>query len=240
MAPTIHQNYQNMKDFLPMSCWAAEDIPSNKLIESSPQWLSNAELLSIIIGSGSDKETAIDLSRRILADCDNKLSVLAKKTPNKLTYMRGVGKQKAAKIIAALELGKRRQSEDAEEKPDLGTAVRIYNRMLPLMRDLEREEFWVILMNQHYRLIKMFCLAQGGINEVMVDVRIIIKEACLANATIIAVCHNHPSGSLTPSRSDDDLTKTIKRACEIMRIHFADHVIVTDGAYYSYHECGKI
>lgn len=154
--------------------------------------------------------------------------------------MRGVGKQKAAKIIAALELGKRRQSEDAEEKPDLGTAVRIYNRMLPLMRDLEREEFWVILMNQHYRLIKMFCLAQGGISEVLVDVRIIIKEACLANATIIAVCHNHPSGSLTPSRSDDDLTKTIKQACEIMRIHFADHVIVTDGAYYSYHECGKI
>lgn len=230
------------RTFLPVNCWAAEDIPSNKLIEGNPQNMSNAELLSIIIGTGSDKENSVELARRILLTCDNKLSELAKKcnNPNNLTYMRGVGKQKTAKIIAALELGKRRQHEQAIEKPDLSTAVRIYNMMHPIMADLEKEEFWVILMNHNWKLIKKFRLSQGGISETCVDVRIIIKEAVLNNATIIAVCHNHPSGSIKPSKCDDDLTNSIKKACEVMRIHFSDHVIVTDGAYYSYHENGRI
>lgn len=223
-----------------MSCWAAEDIPSNKLIESSPQWLSNAELLSIILGSGSNDETALELSRRILADCDNKLSNLAKRNANQLTFMKGIGKQKAAKIMAAMELSNRRQSEYSDEKPDLGTATRIYNNMHPILRDLEREEFWVLLLNHNYKLLKRFRLSQGGITETSVDVRIIIKEAVLKNATIVAVCHNHPSGRLTPSKYDDDITKSIKSACQLMRIHFLDHLIITDGAYYSYHEQGKI
>lgn len=223
-----------------MSCWAAEDIPSNKLIESSPQWLSNAELLSIILGSGSNNETALELSRRILADCDNKLSNLAKRNANQLTFMKGIGKQKAAKIMAAMELSNRRQSESPDEKPDLGTATRIYNNMHPILRDLEREEFWVLLLNHNYKLLKRFRLSQGGITETAVDIRIIIKEAVIENATILAVCHNHPSGRLTPSKCDDDLTRSIKSACQLMRIYFLDHVIITDGAYYSYLECGKI
>ena len=228
------------RTFLPMSCWAAEDIPSNKLIESSPQWLSNAELLSIILGSGSNNETALELSRRILADCDNKLSNLAKRNANQLTFMKGIGKQKAAKIMAAMELSNRRQSESPDEKPDLGTATRIYNNMHPILRDLEREEFWVLLLNHNYKLLKRFRLSQGGITETAVDIRIIIKEAVIENATILAVCHNHPSGRLTPSKCDDDLTRSIKSACQLMRIYFLDHVIITDGAYYSYLECGKI
>ena len=223
-----------------MSCWAAEDIPSNKIIDTNPQYLSNAELLSIILGSGSNDETALELSRRILADCDNKLSNLAKRNANQLTFMKGIGKQKAAKIMAAIELGKRRQNESPDEKPDLGTATRIYNNMHPILRDLEREEFWVLLLNQNYRLLKRFRLSQGGITETAVDIRIIIKEAVLENATILAVCHNHPSGKLAPSKCDDNITKDIKNACQLMRIHFLDHVIITDGAYYSYHECGKI
>ena len=228
------------RTFLPMSCWAAEDIPSNKLIESSPQWLSNAELLSIILGSGSNNETALELSRRILADCDNKLSNLAKRNANQLTFMKGIGKQKAAKIMAAMELSNRRQSESPDEKPDLGTATRIYNNMHPILRDLEREEFWVLLLNHNYKLLKRFRLSQGGITETAGDIRIIIKEAVIENATILAVCHNHPSGRLTPSKCDDDLTRSIKSACQLMRIYFLDHVIITDGAYYSYLECGKI
>ena len=228
------------RTFLPMSCWAAEDIPSNKLIESSPQWLSNAELLSILLGSGSNNETALELSRRILADCDNKLSNLAKRNANQLTFMKGIGKQKAAKIMAAMELSNRRQSESPDEKPDLGTATRIYNNMHPILRDLEREEFWVLLLNHNYKLLKRFRLSQGGITETAVDIRIIIKEAVIENATILAVCHNHPSGRLTPSKCDDDLTRSIKSACQLMRIYFLDHVIITDGAYYSYLECGKI
>lgn len=226
--------------FIPVNCWAAEDIPSNKLIEANPQNLSNSELLSIIIGTGSDKENSVELARRILHECDNKLSVLSKKSPKQLTHMRGVGKQKAAKIIAALELGKRRQSEMVQEMPDLGTAVRIYNHMHPIMQDLDVEEFWCLFINQNYKLIRKFKLSRGGVTEVSVDIRIIMKEAILSNTTILAVCHNHPSGNLRPSKYDDEITKNIKHACELMRIHFLDHLIVTDGAYYSYHECGRI
>ena len=130
--------------------------------------------------------------------------------------------------------------ERPEERPDLGTATRIYNHMHPIMQDLDVEEFWVLLMNQHYRLIKKLRISHGGITETAVDIRIIIKEAVLANATILAVCHNHPSGNLSPSSQDDHLTKDIKRACELMHIHFLDHVIITDGQYYSYHEQGKL
>ena len=106
------------------------------------------------------------------------------------------------------------------------------------MQDLDVEEFWVLLLNQHYRLIKKVRISHGGITETAVDIRIIMKEAVLANTTILAVCHNHPSGNLKPSRQDDELTKSIKRACELMYIHFLDHVIITDGQYYSYHESG--
>ena len=112
--------------------------------------------------------------------------------------------------------------------------------MHPLMQDLDVEEFWVLLMNQNYRLIKKIKVSHGGITETSVDIRIIMKEAVLVNCTILAVCHNHPSGNLKPSSCDDILTKNIKRACEVMSIHFLDHVIITDGHYYSYHELGKV
>jgi DNA repair protein RadC len=157
-----------------------------------------------------------------------------------LMEFKGVGEAKAITILAACELGKRRQMESPEERPDVGTATLIYNHMHPMLQDLDVEEFWVLLMNQNYRLIKKTRIAHGGISEVSVDVRIIIREAVLANATIIAVCHNHPSGSLRPSQADNDLTAAIAKACGVMRIKFLDHVIVTDGAYYSYHEQGRI
>ena len=153
-----------------------------------------------------------------------------------LSTYNGIGEAKAVSILAACELGKRRQMESPEERPDLGTATRIYNHMRPIMQDLDVEEFWVLLMNQHYRLIKKVRISHGGITETSVDVRIIIKEAVLANATVLAICHNHPSGNLVPSNADNDLTKTVRKACELMNIHFLDHVIITDGAYYSYHE----
>ena len=201
--------------------------------------LSNAELLAILIGSGSTKESAVDLMKRILNDCNNNLNTLGKMTIHDLCQYNGIGEAKAISILAACELGKRRQSEGPEERPKLSTATRIYNHMHPLMQDLDVEQFWLILLNQDYRLIKKVRISHGGITETAVDIRIIIREAVLANATILAVCHNHPSGSLTPSRADEELTITIKRACELMRIHFMDHVIVTDGLYYSFHEQGK-
>lgn len=229
-----------MSDFLPISCWAREDIPSNKIIETSPEWLSNAELLSIIIGTGTDKQSSVELSRSILNACNNDLTLLSKKTAKTLTHIRGIGKQKAAKIMAAMELGRRRMAETPEERPDLGTATRIYRLMHPIMCDLDVEEFWALYLNQNYKLIKKVRVSHGGITECPVDVRIIMREAVLQNATILAVCHNHPSGNLTPSRADEELTKSIQKACEVMRIHFMDHVIITDGQYYSFHELGKI
>ncbi len=220
--------------------WAEEDRPREKLMRLGAGALSNAELLAILIGSGSTKESAVDLMKRVLNDCNNNLNTLGKMTIHELCQYNGIGDAKAISVLAACELGKRRQGEHPEERPDLGTATRIYNHMHPVLQDQDVEEFWVLLMNQNYRLIKKLCISHGGITEVSVDVRIIIKEAVMANATILAVCHNHPSGSLHPSRHDDAITKAIKNACDLMRIHFLDHVIVTDGNYYSYHEQGQV
>lgn len=227
-------------DKLTINQWAEEDRPREKMMTLGPQALSDAELLAILIGSGSTKESAVDLMKRVLADCNNNLNTLGKMTIRELCEYKGVGEAKAITILAACELGKRRQMETPEERPDLGTATRIYNHMRPVLQDLDVEEFWLLLMNQNHRLIKKQRIAHGGISEVLVDIRILMKEALLANATIMAVCHNHPSGSLHPSQMDNDLTQTLARACQLMHIRFLDHVIVTDGAYYSYHEEGLV
>lgn len=223
---------------LTINNWAEEDRPREKMASLGAEALSNAELLAILIGSGSTKESAVDLMKRVLADSKNNLNTLGKMSIHELCQYNGIGEAKAITILAACELGKRRQMESPEERPDLGTATRLYNYMHPIMQDLDVEEFWVLLLNQHYRLIKKVRISHGGITETAVDIRIIMREAVLANTTILAVCHNHPSGSLRPSRQDDELTKSIKRACELMHIHFLDHVIITDGQYYSYHESG--
>lgn len=227
-----------MADKLNINQWALEDRPREKLERLGAQALSDAELLAILVGSGSPQEDAVSLMKRILGECNNNLNTLGKMSISDLCKFNGVGPAKAITILAACELGKRRQMEKPEERPDLGTATRIYNHMHPTLQDLDVEEFWLLLMNQNHRLIKKVRIAHGGISEVTVDIRIIIREAVLANATILAVCHNHPSGSLTPSRADQELTKTIMRACQVMRIKFLDHVIITDGHYYSFHEEG--
>ena len=219
--------------------WAEEDRPREKMASAGTEALTNAELLAILISSGSQKESAVDLMKRILADCNNNLNTLGKMTIRELCQYNGIGEAKAITILAACELGKRRQAETPEERPDLGTATRIYNHMHPVMQDLDVEEFWALLLNQHYRLIKKVRISHGGITETAVDIRIIMKEAVLANCTVLAVCHNHPSGNLRPSKADEILTRSLVRACEVMNIHFLDHVIVTDGEYYSLHEEGR-
>ena len=219
--------------------WAEEDRPREKMAALGADHLTNAELLAILIGSGSQRESAVDLMKRLLADCNNNLNTLGKMTIRELCDYNGIGEAKAITILAACELGNRRNAASPEERPKLETATNIYNEMISLMRDLDVEEFWALYLNQNYRLIKKVRIARGGISETIVDIRIIIREAVLCNATIMAVCHNHPSGSLTPSRSDNDLNRGIQRACELMHIRFMDHVIVTDGQYYSFHEVGK-
>ena len=206
--------------------WAEEDRPREKMERLGPQALSDAELLAILVGSGSAHEDAVALMKRILADCNNNLNTLGKMSVRELCQYHG--------------LGKRRQMETPEERPDLGTATKIYNHMHPLLQDCDVEEFWLLLMNQNQRLIRQTRIARGGITEVSVDIRLIMREAVVNNATILAVCHNHPSGNLRPSQDDNNLTSSIKQACSLMRIHFLDHVIITDGAYFSYHETGRL
>ena len=229
-----------MSDKLNINQWAEEDRPREKLERLGAQALSDAELLAILVGSGSTKEDAVTLMKHILSDCNNNLNTLGKLSIRDLCQYNGIGPAKAITIMAACELGKRRQMEKPEERPELSTATRVYNHMHPKLQDLDTEEFWLLLMNQNYRIIKVVRIAHGGITEVSVDLRIVMKEALLCNATIMAVVHNHPSGSLRPSKADNDLTTCIKRACDIMRIRFMDHVIVTDGSYYSYHEEGVV
>ena len=229
-----------MSQRLTIANWSPDDQPREKLRDRGAQTLTDAELLAILVGSGSPGVSAVELMQKILTDCGNNLNTLGKMSIRDLCGYKGVGEAKAITILAACELGRRRQQEKAEERPDLGTATRIYNHMHPKLQDLDVEEFWLLLMNQNYRLIKKVLISHGGISEVSVDVRIIMREAVLSNATILAVCHNHPSGNISPSRADDQLTQAIKRASEVMRLHFLDHVIVTDGNYYSYHEQGKI
>lgn len=225
---------------LSITDWAEEDRPRERLERLGPEALSNAELLAILIGSGTPQQSAVDLMKVVLASCHNNLNTLGKMSIKDLEGFKGIGPAKAITILAACELGKRRAREKAEERLDMDSATAIYNYLHPRMQDLDVEEFYILLMNQNYKLIKSVRISHGGITETAVDIRIIMKEALLAGATILAVSHNHPSGNPHPSRLDDQLTDRIRKACDIMRIYFLDHVIVTDGAYYSYREKGRV
>ncbi len=219
---------------------AEEDRPRERLMMHGADALSSAELLAILIGSGSKDETAVDLMKRLLNDCDNNLAKLSKMSLDQLMTYNGIGEAKAITILAACELGRRRESSAMPERMSFRTALDIYKHLSPRMRDLDVEESFVILMNQAYKEIKTVRLSHGGITETAVDVRLIMKEALLSNATVVALAHNHPSGNTTPSKDDDALTRKISEACRTMRLHFLDHVIITDGNYYSYREQGKL
>lgn len=225
---------------LTITQWAKEDRPAYRLMEKGASEITNTELLSILIGSGNDDENAIELSRRILADNENNLYLLGRCEQWQLMQYKGISKGKAMRILAAMELGKRYMSEKVEEKKRLCCSSDIYDLMRPRMINLRHEEAAVLLLNSSFRLIKSVNLSKGGLTETAVDVRIIIREALLNNATAIILCHNHPSGHRKPSREDDRLTNSVKVACETMRIAFADHLIITDNGYYSYQDEGRI
>ncbi len=227
-------------DRLSINQWAEDDRPREKLMRLGAEALSNAELLAILVGSGSAQESAVDLMKRVLTDCNNNLNTLGKCSISRLMDYKGVGPAKAVCIMAACELGKRRQMEQVEARPKLDSATAVYNYMHPKMQDLDVEEAWALLMNQGCNLIKAVRLSHGGISETAVDVRIILKEALLANATVVAFCHNHPGNNVRPSSDDDRLTQQVNKACQTMRIHLLDHVIVADGNYYSYREQGRL
>ena len=220
--------------------WAEADRPREKLERLGASVLSDAELLAILIGSGTANESAVDLMKHILKDCHNNLNSLGKLSIHQLEGYKGIGPAKAITILAACELGKRRQRAKVEEVPLLNSAEAIYNYMYTTIQDLDIEEGWILMMKQNFRLIEAKRISIGGLTMAPIDIRLMMKEVLMKNTTILAFCHNHPSGNLVPSTMDDALTQRIKKACDIMRVHFIDHLIVTDGAYYSYREEGRL
>ena len=229
-----------MAEKLNINQWAEEDRPREKMMLHGVSALSNAELLAILIGSGSTEDSAVELMRKVLNDYHNNLSELGKASIDELCRFKGIGPAKAITILAASELGKRRKEEGVEERQSILSSKDVYECLYPLMCDLPTEECWVLLLNQASKLIDKVKISAGGLSATAVDVRCILREALLKRASAIALCHNHPSGSIRPSREDDLLTKQVAQASECMNIRFVDHVILTDGAFYSYADEGRI
>ena len=225
---------------LSINHWAEADRPREKLERLGAAALSDAELLAILIGSGTADESAVDLMKRILNDCKNNLNTLGNLSIRDLTTYKGIGPAKAISLLAACELGKRRQNAAAEKAPLLDNAKKVYQFMHTKIQDLDIEEGWMLMMKQNFRLIEAKRISIGGLTMAPVDIRLMMKEALLKNTTILAFCHNHPSGSTNPSREDDKLTTSIQKACSVLHIHFADHVILADGSYFSYREEGEL
>lgn len=228
------QRGQRIKDL------AEADRPREKLMERGEEALTNAELLAILIGSGTSKKSAVELMQEILKVCDNRLSLLGRMTIAELMTYNGIGEAKAITLKAAAEIGRRRAMERTSDLVKFVDSASIYQYMYPLMRDLTGEESWVLLLNNDLRLIRKVKLSIGGLTETLVDVRRVMKEVLQADATCFVLLHNHPSGSLRPSREDDRLTERVKRAAETLNVRLIDHMIVTDGGYYSYQDEGRI
>lgn len=218
----------------------ADERPEFKAANYGFDTLSNTELLSMVINRGAGTTESLSQARQLMNIADGSLSNLAKLSMDEMQVVQGIGDCKALAVLAAIELGKRRALERMPTKPDLGSSLAIYNYMLPQMADLKVEQAHAIFMNQNFRLIKSVKLSQGGITETSVDIRILMREAVMSGATIMAFVHNHPSGNTQPSKADDVLTQQIGKACQIMRIFFMDHVIVADGSFYSYHDKGRL
>lgn len=229
-----------MDNKLAINHWAEEDRPREKMRAHGAAALSNAELLAILIGSGSVDESAVELMRKVLNDYRNSLNELGKCTVDELCRYKGIGQAKAVTILAASELGKRRKAEEAGERRQVRCSQDIYSYFHPLLCDLPVEECWVLLLNQASRIIDRVRIGQGGLASTVVDVRCILREALLKRASSLVLCHNHPSGNSTPSREDDRLTHSLSQAAHLMNIRMLDHVIVADGAYYSYADEGRL
>jgi DNA repair protein RadC len=224
--------------FFPITNWSEDDKPREKLMLKGKSVLSDAELIAILIGSGSRSESAVDLSKRILASVDNNLNALGKLSLSQLMQFKGIGEAKAISIIAALELGRRRRVEDAVELKKITSSKIIFEIMQPIIGELPHEEFWIIYMNNSNKVIAKSQLSKGGITGTLVDVRIVFKTALEMGATALILCHNHPSGTLIPSDADKQITRKLKLAGDSLEIKVLDHLIVTETSYFSFADEG--
>lgn len=217
-----------------------EDRPREKFATKGATSLSAAELLAILIGSGNAEENAVELMQRVMKDCGERLSTLEKMDIRELCKYKGLGSAKAITLLAACELGKRRMRETAVARKKFTSSTDIYNYFYSVMRDKSVEESYVLLLSTGLTFLGSKLISRGGIGGTVVDIRLVLKEALLADAPNIVLCHNHPSGNLRPSREDDDLTSKMKQAARTVNINLIDHIIVTDGGFFSYQDEGRL
>jgi DNA repair protein RadC len=227
-------DYKNLR----IKEWALEDRPREKLLNKGIGSLSDAELIAILIGSGSKNETAVELAKKILNNVQNNLNELGKLNVEELKRLKGIGEAKAITIIAALELGRRRKLAEVKNKQKITSSQDVYNYFQPLLGDLPHEEFWILLLNRSNKVIDQHKISQGGISGTVIDVRMILKNAIERLACSLILCHNHPSGNLQPSESDKKITTKLKDAAQIMDIQVLDHLIITDNDYFSFADDG--
>lgn len=218
-----------------MNHWAADDQPREKMMHKGRQVLSDAELLAIILGTGTRGESALNLGRRILNDFDHNLFELGKASIADLVKKyRGIGPSKAINILAALELGRRRQAAEPKEREKISSSRDAYLILYPQMADLPHEEFSILLTNRAARVITVATIGRGSIQGVVVDIRLIVRMALEKHASGIILCHNHPSGNPRPSEEDKKLTKSVKEAAALFNIALHDHIIIADKTYFSF------
>lgn len=216
--------------------WSEADRPREKLLDQGRRALTDAELMAILIGSGSRKETAVELCRRILADAKNNLNNISKLEVQELCQYRGIGEAKAISIIAALELGRRRQNAEPEARSILNSSRKVYDYFSPYMQDLPHEEFWVLYLNTGCKVLDKKLIGRGGNDSTPVDMRLILRYALQLHANSMILMHNHPSGTLRASNADKQVTKKIVMAAELMDIRVNDHIIFTDTSYFSFRD----
>ena len=222
----------------PIRHWSEDDRPREKLMTKGKSALSDAELIAILIGSGSRNETAVGLSQRILSQSGNNLNALGKLSLQQLIAFKGIGEAKAVSIIAAMELGRRRRAEESIELIKINSSRVVFEIMQPIIGELAHEEFWILYLNNSNKVIYKTQLSKGGITGIVVDVRLVFKVAFEHNATGIILCHNHPSGVLAASDADRQITRKIKLAGENLDVKVIDHLIVTEKKYFSFADEG--
>ena len=220
--------------------WSEADRPREKMMQKGAEALTDAELLGILIGSGNTEESAVALMQRVLAAAGNDLNQLGKWEVRDFARFKGMGPAKSITVMAALELGKRRKLQERRERAVIRSSQDIYELFHPLLCDLPTEEFWVLLLNQAARVIDKVRISRGGIDQTTADVRAILREALLQRATQIVLVHNHPSGNVQPSAEDRRLTQQVQQAARVMNIRVLDHLVVTDGRYYSFNDEGVL
>ena len=214
--------------------WAVEDRPREKMLLKGIQSLSDAELIAVMIRSGSRDKSAVDLARQILHSADNNLDRLGRYNVNDFKKIKGIGEAKAVTILAALELGRRRKHQDQPGENKITGSLDVFNLMHPVLADIHYEEFWIILLNRANKVVERRKMSQGGISGTVTDIRMILKQALETLACSIILCHNHPSGNVKPSEADIDITRKLKDSARLMDIALLDHVIVAGHKYFSF------